>query len=132
MAAVWNGAILAIAVLLRRRNSGTQPSPSGQERETAFTGLAIFLLSAGMFVALRHPHHPHYYNGAWSGALILLLLALGTGWGWRIVRAAYALYLVCMASLLLDVQTALHRRGGDATLRYGPTLGNQCEVAAMR
>jgi hypothetical protein len=128
IAAVLAGAAIA-AWSLRRRAARDEAADTA--RRAAALGLAIFGMALLMFAVVRREMHPHYYAGSLCGALLLLLLcgrALGR---FLVARIALGLHLAVMALLLLDLQLAVHRNGGDLTPTYGPTLRNQVQVTGQ-
>lgn len=129
IAAVLAGIAIAGWLLLRRR-SASRDEADGARRAAAL-GLSIFGFALLMFVVLRRQLHPHFYAGSACGVLLLLLLCGRAVWKFLIARIVFGLYLAVMTVLLLDLSLALHRNGGDLSPTYGPTIGNQVEVAGQ-
>lgn len=125
----WLGIVIALALLMRAATA-RRWSAHAHVMVIAITALAVQSLVHGLSAKFEHPH---YQNGTWIATVLLAWTAVD----W-LQRRGPALRLAGLAatSLLaagnviaaLALATSLHRSHGTREV-YGPTLGNQQQVA---
>ena len=103
--------------------------PDAPLREMA----GVLLLSLAFFVVLangmRLREHPHYYNGMWIAFFAFWWIGMSALARHVWARRLYAAQAGVMATALLTGVLWIHVHRGTRSLRYGPTLANQIEIA---
>ncbi|MBI5630440.1 MAG: hypothetical protein HY921_06100 [Elusimicrobia bacterium] len=115
----WAGIVSAVRQVLR-------PSAGalGAERDMALLSLITLCFGLVFHGMLRLYGQPHYYGAAWLLYFYFLWKGLSVApplFG-RIYAGSLAIFLPSLVLLI-------HLRGGSRTIFYGPTLGNQIELA---
>ena len=92
--------------------------------------LGSLLTAAGFALVVGlDRQHPHHLNSLWLPVFYLSWRAVSRYWDRRWMRAVTAVYATSLAVLLLLFVVHIHRNGGNRARHYGPTLGNQIELA---
>jgi hypothetical protein len=121
----WLGLVDAARTVIRQPR---RPEGRGAEFDLAALALTTLSLQLVLHAAAGTGHEPHYLNGTWFCAFVLVWLGYScihrTAWR-RALAGAHALaLLVVVLALLRDV----HARQGNSGLHFGPTLGTQMAV----
>jgi hypothetical protein len=73
--------------------------------------------------------HPHHMNSMWLPTFYFLWRAASTYWDRPWMPVMTGVYASALALLLLVFVGHIHRNTGNRARHYGPTLGNQIQVA---
>ena len=85
---------------------------------------AVFAVAVGL-----DRQHPHHLNSIGLPVFYFLWRAVDRYGDRRWMRAVTGVYATSMALLLLLFAVHIHRNAGNRSRHYGPTLGNQIEIA---
>ena len=95
----------------------------------SFVALSIVILHVITCVRADINTHPHYYDGTWAGMLFFFWLGLSYFWNKKWFSRTYIAYTIILFIFLLQIIGKIHFNHGSRSLRYGPTLKNQIQIA---
>jgi hypothetical protein len=95
-----------------------------------FTGFCLLTMAINMafYLITRHHHLPHYYLSVWFVYYYFLWRCVNELWSLRFMRVVYKAYVFCLTASLVNLIAFIHVNGGDRSIQYGATLGNQLQV----
>jgi hypothetical protein len=113
----------ALARAIRRRSFGPRDWMDALSLGCVGTA-AVFAVAVGL-----DRQHPHHLNSIGLPVFYFFWRAADRYWSRRWMRAVTGAYATAMGLLLLLFVLHIHHNGGNRARHYGPTLGNQIEIA---
>ncbi len=124
----WAGMALCVRTLIE--GIGDSKKCDG-DFHMAGLALASLATQCVVFGIMRAYEHPHYLGPGWLFSFYFIWTALSEAsrrWGaWADTLAG--VYGVSLTAVLVGTIVTLHHDGGNRSMHYGETLGNQIEVA---
>lgn len=134
-ASVWFGIFLATKSTVENPLRSDLPKPLlGPEAPLKHLLLvAVMALSLQMIVCglSSSSHHPHYYNGLWAVYAVFAWIAIDRLTKRRSGVLGVAIYSTSLVSVLISLSILIHHRSGTRGEGYGPTIGNQLQIANL-
>ncbi len=98
--------------------------------EDKFTGFCLITMGINLafYLITRHQQLPHYYLSAWLVYYYFLWRCVNQLWNLRPIRIIYQGYFLCLVASMVNLIGYIHVNGGDRSIQYGATLGNQLQV----
>jgi hypothetical protein len=124
----WAGLALST---VRARAALVQSRPPVRD-ELALLLVGVFLAQVILDGVTRSYEHPHYYNATWIVYALFAWFAvdaLAVRGRKRAANGLTAILGLSLTAITVVTMGGIHAHGGTRSLRYGPTLANQEDVA---
>lgn len=134
-ASVWFGIFLAtrhtVKRPLRSDISKALLEPEVPLKHVLFVAVVTLMLQVIVCGLSSSSYHPHYYNGLWAVYAVFAWIAVDRFTKNQSGILGVAIYSSSLVSVLICLAVLIHQRSGTRGEGYGPTIGNQLQIANL-